>query len=79
MLAPASFTCFLCHGTILMLIKDKFNFNYTTISVLGCMIVLVVGIYLLSFVIMIAWNVITRWAYKMTIDRIPVIEVNENA
>ena len=79
MLAPASFTCFLCHGTILMLIKDKFNFNYTTISVLGCMIVLVVEIYLLSFVIMIAWNVITRWAYKMTIDRIPVIEVNENA
>ncbi len=78
MLAAASFTCFLFHGNVLMLLKDRVDFNHSTVSILGYLMLLVVGIYLLSFVIMVAWNAITRWTYRMTIDRIPVIEVNEN-
>lgn len=76
-LAPASFTCFLLHDKVLVIISKKIDFGLPPLLLLGVLVLLVAGTYLLSFVVMLIWNAVTEPVYKLTIDRIPVIRADE--
>lgn len=59
-LAPASFTCYLIHGALVARLPFEAVAAQNPIILLGILVLVLVSVYLLSFGVMLVWNLFAR-------------------
>ncbi len=74
-IAPAAFTCFLIHGTILGLLNDRISAISTLPQALLYMLAIVLGVFLISFIVMKIWEMLVNAVKKAIKKELPDIQV----
>lgn len=75
-LAPASFTCYLIHGSIIVALDKRISISHSLPEALALLFVIAIGIFLISFMIMKIWEIIIVLTQKKIVKRIPNIQVD---
>lgn len=76
-IAPASFTCFLIHGYFLSWISKYIPIEDSFCYVMFLLSVCLVGIYVISVVVMMIWNFISKHLFGVVVDKFPIIKIEE--
>ena len=74
-IAPAAFTCYLIHGSILGLLNDRISNAQSLPEVLGLLAACVIGIYAISVAVMKIWELLAGAVRKLTGNKIQDIQV----
>ena len=75
--APASFTCVLIHGYFLVWIGKYVPIEDSFCYVMLLLSVCLVGIYVVSVVVMMIWNFMSKHLFAVVVDKLPIIKVEE--
>ena len=76
-IAPAAFTCYLIHTSVLKIVGKHIVASSSSIRMLFMLFSMVVGVYLLSFAMMKLWYWWVKPLYRISLDKIPVVRVRE--
>lgn len=75
-LASAAFTCFLIHSGFLNFIDCESIVEKNPIIMLVLLALIVIGIFMISYIVMLVWNLFLKLTIKRKLDAMPVLSVD---
>ena len=76
-IAPAAFTCYLIHTSVLKVVGKYIAVHLSGWRMMFMLFTMVIGVYLLSVAMMRIWQLLVKTLYCRTVDKVPVIKVRE--
>ncbi|SFT54050.1 Acyltransferase family protein [Selenomonas sp. GACV-9] len=76
-IAPAAFTCYLIHTSVLKVVGKYIAAHSSGWRLMLMLFTMVIGVYMLSIVMMKVWQLLVKSLYCRTVDKISIIKIRE--